>query len=105
MKKSAILIIMGGLFISCVPGALEEGDPAKGKKVYLRLCANCHGTNPAWGNFKAPALTGSSRELLEARILRAAYPPGYKPKKTTKNMPAFPREEPNIDDLFAFLNQ
>ena len=105
MKKSATLIILSGIFIFCASGALAKGDPAKGKKVYLRLCGHCHGKNPSWGNFKAPALTGSSRKLLEARIMRAEYPPGYKPKKTTKEMPAFPREEPNIDHLFAFLNQ
>ena len=105
MRNIAILILMGGLFICCASVTLAKGDPAKGKKVYLRLCANCHGKDPAWGNFRNPAVTGSSRELLEARILRAAYPPGYKPKKTTKKMPAFPREEPNIDDLYAFLNQ
>ena len=105
MKKSAILIILGGLFMCCAPGALAKGDQAKGKEIYLRWCANCHGKNPAWGNFFTPALTGSSRELLEARILRAAYPPGYKPKKPTNKMETYPNLEPNIDDLFAFLNQ
>ena len=105
MKNSAILIMMGGLFICFAPVALAKGDPAKGKEIYLRFCARCHGTNPAWGTFLAPALTGSSRDLLEASVLRASYPPGYKPKKPTKNMLAFPNLEPNIDDLFAFLNK
>ncbi len=105
MKNSAILIMMGGLFICFAFVALAKGDPAKGKEIYLRYCARCHGANPSWGSFRWPPITGSSRELLEARLLRASYPPGYKPKKPTKEMVAFPNLEPNIDDLFAFLNQ
>ena len=108
MKNSAILIILGGLFICCAPGALAKGDPAKGKEIYQENCVPCHG-NPALGipsgDYPSPAVTGSSRELLEFRVLRAAYPPGYKPKNPTKEMPPFPALEPRIDDLFAFLNQ
>ncbi|MBI4513505.1 MAG: hypothetical protein HY702_05285 [Gemmatimonadetes bacterium] len=48
-------------------------------------------------------MKGSSRALLEARILRAEYPPGYTPTRTTRLMPARPDLAPYIDDLAAFL--
>jgi len=41
--------------------------------------------------------------LLEARILRASYPPGYKPKRSTHVMPAQPAVEPEIPALAAYL--
>ena len=105
MKRIICFALLGALFLFIAPTVWPKGDPAKGKEIYLRICAHCHGKNPAWGNFKNPALTGSSRELLQARILRAAYPPGYKPKKPTKTMPPFPYLKPHIDDIYAFLNQ
>jgi hypothetical protein len=43
------------------------------------------------------------RELLEARILRADYPAGYKPKRDTRQMVAFPQLAPHIDALAAYL--
>ncbi len=108
MKNIAILIILGGLFICCAPVTLAKGDPAKGKEIFQENCQWCHGypdVGVPSGPNPSPAVTGSSRELLEARVLRASYPPGYKPKNPTKKMKPLPALEPSIDDLFAFLNQ
>jgi len=50
-----------------------------------------------------PDVAGSSRELLEARVLHLSYPPGYKPKRATHVMTAMPQLAPKIDDLAAYL--
>lgn len=66
-------------------------------------CTKCHNTDPAKHGPTGPAIKGSSRELIEARVLRASYPPGYTPKRTTSEMQANSDLAPRIDDLAAFL--
>jgi hypothetical protein len=41
--------------------------------------------------------------LLEAKLVRGAYPPGHTPKRPTKIMPPQPGLAPDIPDLAAFL--
>lgn len=80
-----------------------EGDPKKGRAIYLSNCAACHDTDPSRNGSIGPAIKGSPKELIEARVLRAGYPPGYTPKRNTKMMPAQPDLQPAIPDLAAFL--
>jgi mono/diheme cytochrome c family protein len=83
----------------------DEADPAttRGKQVYLAECIMCHHSDPSKDGSLGPAVKGSSRELLEAKVLRATYPPGYPPKRTTSLMPAMPQLAPKIPDLAAYL--
>jgi hypothetical protein len=50
-----------------------------------------------------PAIAGSSRELLVARVLRGDYPAGYTPKRSSKVMPPMPFLQNEIDALHAYL--
>ena len=59
--------------------------------------------DPAQPGPVGPSVRGSSRELLEARIVRGTYPPGYTPKRTTSVMQPMPDLAPSIPDLAAFL--
>ena len=76
-----------------------------GQKVYSQNCVACHNPNPKLDGSVGPAIYGSSLELVSARVLRAAYPPGYKPKRPSGQMPAFAGLEKDIPALHAFLNQ
>jgi len=42
--------------------------------------------------------------LIEARVLRRAYPTGYQPKRQTHLMQPMPWMAAHIDDLTAYLN-
>jgi mono/diheme cytochrome c family protein len=79
-------------------------DPAsRGRQVYLAECIACHHTDPAKDGPLGPAIKGSSRELLEAKVLRGTYPPGHVPKRASALMPALPQLAPKIPDLAAYL--
>ena len=67
--------------------------------ISLSSCRASSATTGAIG----PAVKGASRQLLEAKIMRAEYPAGYTPKRTTKAMPAQPAMAASLDDLAAFL--
>src|SRR2546428_506008 len=75
----------------------------RGRQVYLAQCTQCHNADPAQDGAVGPAVKGASRELLEARILRGSYPPGYKPKRPTNVMPPQPAVAPEIPALAAYL--
>ena len=94
-------------FAGCSGG--DAGKPvtpvARGEKVYKNVCLACHAADPTLDGTVGPAIAGSSRELIEARVLRGSYPEGYTPKRNTHAMPQLPHLAGSIDDLTAYLNQ
>jgi len=87
---------------ACQQAAL---DPAaeRGRQVYLGQCTACHASDPAQRGPLGPPVKGSSRGLLEVRLLRGTYPPGYTPKQNTSIMQPMPQLAGSIDDLAAYL--
>jgi len=82
----------------------KNADVARGRAVYLANCVACHSNDPSRDGPIGPAIKGSSKELLEARVLSTSYPPGYRPKRPTKVMPQFPFLKDEIPYLFAYLS-
>ncbi len=76
----------------------------KGKVVYQTQCIACHNTDPHKPGALGPELFGSSKDLIEARVLRAEYPPGYQPKRQTRTMAPLPHLKNEIDSLHLYLN-
>lgn len=87
------------------PPPSEEDLAARGRAVYMANCIACHNPDPTQIGALGPEIAGSSRELLEGRVLHARYPEGYKPKRDTAQMVALPHLENEIDALTAYLNQ
>jgi mono/diheme cytochrome c family protein len=76
----------------------------RGKTVYAGNCMACHNMDPKLAGSLGPDVFGSSRELIEARLVKGTYPEGYKPKRPGAGMPLFPHLAGEIDALHAFLN-
>jgi mono/diheme cytochrome c family protein len=81
----------------------EDQDFERGRSVYVANCVACHNNDPSKDGPLGPAIKGSPKELLEARVLHNSYPPNYQPKRPTKVMPSFPFLEPEIPYLAAYL--
>lgn len=75
----------------------------EGRRVYQNVCIACHNGDPTQEGSAGPAVAGSSRELVEARLLRAEYPPGYTPKRPGHTMPRLEYLADKIDALTAYL--
>jgi mono/diheme cytochrome c family protein len=104
MRSLAVLGVVAIAVLAC--GCSEStSDPlaARGRQTYLAQCTQCHNPDPAQAGPVGPSVKGSSRELLEAKILRGTYPPGHKPKRPTSIMPVQPAVGPEIPALAAFL--
>lgn len=75
-----------------------------GRSLYFAHCIACHNANPALNGSLGPAVKGSGLDLLQARVLRGEYPPGYTPKRPTHIMVRLPLTEENVQAIHAFLN-
>ena len=75
----------------------------RGRAVFVANCVACHNNDPSKDGPIGPAINGSPRELIAARVLRGSYPPNYNPKRKTKVMPSFPFLESEIPYLAAYL--
>ena len=80
-----------------------SADWQRGRALYVGNCVACHNNDPSRDGPIGPAIKGSSRELLEARVLTTSYPPGYKPKRPTSVMPQFPFLKEEIPYLTEYL--
>lgn len=76
----------------------------RGRVIYQTQCIACHNSDPKRAGTLGPDVFNSSRELLEARLMKAEYPAGYKPKRETHTMVALPHLKNELDAVHAFLN-
>jgi mono/diheme cytochrome c family protein len=76
----------------------------RGRAVYVANCVACHNSDPSKDGPIGPAIKASPPELIQYRVLRTEYPPGYKPKRTTNLMPTFPYLKDEIPYLVAYLS-
>jgi mono/diheme cytochrome c family protein len=81
----------------------KDPDWQRGRAVFVANCVACHNNDPSKDGPIGPAIKGSSRELVESRVLSTDYPPNYKPKRPTKVMPQFPFLKDEIPYLAAYL--
>jgi mono/diheme cytochrome c family protein len=84
-------------------GPALSPEAEHGRQIYVAQCTQCHAMDPAQPGPVGPPVKGSSSELLEAKLLRGTYPPGYKPKRPTAIMPPQPQLAKEIPALFAYL--
>ncbi len=84
-------------------GAGLDEVAARGKTVYENVCTACHNRDPREGGALGPAVAGASQELLEAKVLRAEYPPGYTPKLPSSTMPKYEYLAGSLGDIAAYL--
>ncbi len=98
VAASVVTVILAG----CSPS--KPQTPAqRGRIVYMTNCVVCHNPNPNLPGSQGPAIAGSARALIEARVLHLSYPPGYTPQRKSHAMRAFPQLAGEIDNLAAFL--
>ena len=74
-----------------------------GEKVFKANCAVCHGAKGQGAS--GPQNNDASLELLKAKVLTGSYPPGYKPKRTTRIMPRFPHLKDKIEAIYQYLQE
>jgi mono/diheme cytochrome c family protein len=101
LARIAVVALALGLAACSTEKLSPEAE--RGRQVYLSSCIACHSADPSTPGPVGPEIKGSSQELLEAKLLRGAYPPDYKPKRPTAVMPPQPQVTQDIPALAAYL--
>jgi mono/diheme cytochrome c family protein len=104
-RSVLLALLLASATAACSEGPGASGDPlvARGETVYLSVCTACHNADPTKDGSLGPANAGASQELLEAKLLRGEYPPGYAPKRDSAVMPRFENLKDEIPALAAYL--
>ena len=97
-----VLLVLAGASFACKPSD-NESAVELGKRAYAANCIACHNPDPTKEGTIGPAVAGSSLALVEARVLRAEYPPGHTPKRSSGLMPAQLFLKPDVPNLAAYL--
>jgi mono/diheme cytochrome c family protein len=87
----------------CEGSTPSSPSAQRGRQVYLAQCIACHNADPAQPGAVGPPVKGVPREVVEAKVLRGTYPPGYQPRRSTSMMPPQPNVAPDIGALADFL--
>lgn len=103
LALAAALVTATALTACSEPPSTGGPSAERGRQVYLAQCTACHNPDPARPGSIGPPARGASRELLEAKVVKGTYPPGYAPKRQTAIMPPQPTLEPEISNLAEFL--
>ena len=104
-----------GLTAAIVAGAIlacdgENADPqvalaARGAVLYDTNCTACHARDPGQKGPVGPPIAGASLELLQHKVLRNEYPPGYTPQRDTRAMVPLVHLEKDLPAIQAFLQK
>ncbi len=101
--RATRLLAIAAVFAALGCQAKKVTPVVRGRVIYMANCVVCHNADPNLPGSQGPPIAGSSRELVEARVLHLAYPPGYTPKRKTHAMRAIPTLAPEIGNIVAFL--
>ena len=99
-------LLLAGIAVLALAGCEQaklSPEAERGRAVYNGQCTACHNFDPSQPGAVGPEIKGSSRELLEAKVLKGTYPSGYKPKRPTSVMPPQPQAAGDIPALAAYL--
>jgi len=99
---SGLLAVVLGSIAACEQQQLSP-SAERGRQVYLAQCVTCHGPDPAQPGSIGPAIKGSSKTLLEAKVVNGTYPAGYAPKRPTGVMLPLPALAGDIPPLADYL--
>lgn len=104
LPRIVLPVLLPALGGACQEGGDAESRPARqGRVAYETACTACHARDPGQSGVLGPALAGASLELLEAKVLRGAYPPGYTPKQPTQIMVPLPHVQAELPAIHAYL--
>jgi mono/diheme cytochrome c family protein len=102
-RRRALLLAVAALTLAACGREALGPEAERGRQVYVSQCTACHAFDPAQPGPVGPPVEGASRELLEAKMLRGTYPPGYTPRRPTAVMPPMPQLANDIPALAAYL--
>jgi mono/diheme cytochrome c family protein len=95
-------VVVATLVAGCAQENLSP-EAERGRQIYQSQCIACHNPDPSQAGAIGPDLKGSPEQVLRAKVVSGAYPPGYKPKRPTGIMQPMPQLAADVPNLAAYL--
>lgn len=97
------LLFSQSLFAQVADGATL----AKGKRLYLSNCIQCHNKDPNLKGSLGPEMVDAPLEVMTAKVMTGVYPEklpaGFVPKRKTKVMRKIPHLKNDIPAIYAWV--
>lgn len=104
MKKQLLGAFIGAFLFS---HAHANADIAKGKRIYLSVCIQCHNKDPNLKGSIGPEIVDAPLEIMTAKVMTGKYPeklpPGFVPKRKTRAMRPLPQYKNDIPAIHAYV--
>lgn len=96
--------LIGATAAGCSESPQLPPGAARGRAIYQGQCGVCHHpSDPSQPGPVGPPIAAVPRAVLEAKVLRGAYPEGYTPKRTSRLMPPMPQLAADLDVVAEYL--
>lgn len=99
--------LLGSLFLSLSVFAADPALIAKGKRVYLSSCIQCHNRDPNLKGPIGPEMVDAPIEVMTAKVMTGLYPrklpAGFVPKRKTKLMRPLKQFKNDIPAIHAWV--
>lgn len=110
MKVNFWGAFLGSLLFSSITMAQPQVDSAtlaKGKRLYLSNCIQCHNKDPNLKGSLGPEMVDAPLEVMTAKVMTGVYPEklpaGFVPKRKTKVMRKIPQLKNDIPAIYAWV--
>jgi mono/diheme cytochrome c family protein len=98
---------LGSLIFSQSSLAQDQATLAKGKRLYLSNCIQCHNKDPNMKGSLGPEMIDAPLSVMTSKVMTGVYPaslpPGFVPKRKSKAMRKIPKLEKDIPAIHAWV--
>ncbi len=105
--NSKMMGALTGLLFSTLIFAQTKPDIARGKKIWMSVCIQCHNRDPNLKGSLGPEVIDAPLEVMLHKVQTGKYPEklpaGFVPKRKTKAMRALPKNVPDVPHIWAFV--
>lgn len=85
----------------------ENPEHAKGKRLYMSNCLQCHNKDPNIKGAIGPEIVDAPLEVMVSKVMTSNYPnplpPGFVPKRKSHAMRAIPKLKDDIPLIWAYV--
>jgi hypothetical protein len=82
-------------------------DIAKGKRIWMSACIQCHNRDPNIKGSIGPETVDAPLEVMMSKVMTGKYPKplpkGFVPKRKTSAMRALPQHGKDVHSIWAYI--
>jgi mono/diheme cytochrome c family protein len=106
MISKTLGVLLGSLFLSGL-ALSDDAKIAKGKRIWLSTCIQCHNRDPNVKGSIGPETVDAPLEIMTAKVMTGKYPDklpaGFIPKRKSKAMRPLTQFKNDIPAIYEYV--